>query len=133
MSSLLQISGLVKRFDDATAVLGPVDLVMETGRMTAIIGRSGTGKSTLLRLLAGLERPGAGQIRLDGRQIRPEDVGVVFQEPRLMPWLDVAGNIGFGLRHCPRHEARETVSEMLERVGLAAHADKLPKQLSGGM
>jgi len=50
-----------------------------------------------------------------------------------MPWLDVAGNIGFGLRHCPRHEARETVAEMLERVGLAAHADKLPKQLSGGM
>jgi sulfonate transport system ATP-binding protein len=133
MSSLLQISGLVKRFDNATAVLGPVDLVMETGRMTAIIGRSGTGKSTLLRLLAGLEQPDAGQIRLDGRQIRPEDVGVVFQEPRLMPWLDVAGNIGFGLRHCPRHEARETVAEMLERVGLAAHADKLPKQLSGGM
>jgi iron(III) transport system ATP-binding protein len=65
MSSILQISGLVKRFNAATPVLGPVDLVMETGRMTAIIGCSGTGKSTLLRLLAGLEQPDAGQIRLD--------------------------------------------------------------------
>jgi len=131
--SFVRISGLVKRFGADAPALGPVDLVLETGRISAVIGRSGTGKSTLLRLLAGLERPDCGQALLDGRPIRPEDVGVVFQEPRLMPWLDVAGNVGFGLHHLPRPERRDLVAEVLDVVGLAAHAGKLPKQLSGGM
>ena len=133
MSSLLQIKGLVKGFGGPTPAVGPVDLVLETGRIAVIIGRSGTGKSTLLRLLAGLEAPDAGQIRLDGAAIRPDDVAVVFQEPRLMPWLDVAGNIGFGLHHLPRQERAAAVAEVLDVVGLAEHAGKLPKQLSGGM
>jgi sulfonate transport system ATP-binding protein len=132
MTSLLQITGLVKRFG-GTPVVGPLDLVMAAGGLSAIIGRTGTGKSTLLRLLAGLERPDGGQIGLDGRSIRPEDVSVVFQEPRLMPWLDVAGNIGFGLHHLSRQDRRAAVDEALAVVGLGAHAAKLPKQLSGGM
>ena len=133
MASILHISGLVKRFDAAIPAVGPVDLVLETGRIAAVIGRSGTGKSTLLRLLAGLEQPNAGRALLDGEPIRPDDVGVVFQEPRLMPWLDVAANVGFGLGHLPRHERDDAVAEVLEVVGLTAHAAKLPKQLSGGM
>ena len=133
MAALLRIAGLVKRFEAAAPALGPVDLVLETGRIAAVIGRSGTGTSTLLRLLAGLERPDSGRILLDGEPIRPDDVGVVFQEPRLMPWLDVAGNIGFGLHHLPRHEREDAVAEVLDVVGLTEHAGKLPKQLSGGM
>ena len=132
MAALLQISGVVKRFE-ATTALGPVDLVLDTGRIAAIIGRSGTGKSTLLRLLAGLEQPDSGRILLDGEPIRPDDVCVVFQEPRLMPWLDVTANVGFGLHHLPRHEREDAVAEALEVVGLVEHAGKLPKQLSGGM
>jgi sulfonate transport system ATP-binding protein len=133
MSSYLQISGLVKRFGSAVPSLGPVDLVLETGRIATIVGRSGTGKTTLLRVLAGLERPDAGTVRLDGVPIRPEDIGVVFQEPRLMPWLSVAGNVGFGLQHLPARERDAAVAEALEVIGLSAHAGKLPKQLSGGM
>ncbi len=133
MDELLEIGGLVKGFETDSPVLGPVDLTLEGGRIAAIIGRSGTGKSTLLRLLAGLESPSAGSIRLDGKPIRPNDVGVVFQEPRLMPWLNVAGNVGFGLKHLPRAERRAAVAEALEVVGLADAAEKLPKQLSGGM
>jgi sulfonate transport system ATP-binding protein len=133
MPALLHIGGLVKRFDAAAPALGPVDLVLEAGRIAAIIGRSGTGKSTLLRVLAGLERPESGKVLFDGRPIGPEDVGVVFQEPRLMPWLDVAGNVGFGLHSLPRAEREAAVTEVLEVVGLTSHAGKWPKQLSGGM
>jgi sulfonate transport system ATP-binding protein len=133
MPALLHIGGLVKRFEAAAAALGPVDLVLEAGRIAAIIGRSGTGKSTLLRVLAGLERPESGKVLFDGRPIRPEDVGVVFQEPRLMPWLDVAGNVGFGLHSLLKPEREAAVAEALDVVGLTAHAGKWPKQLSGGM
>jgi sulfonate transport system ATP-binding protein len=133
MAKLLQISGLVKRFEAARPVVGPLDLVLESGRITAIIGRSGAGKSTLLRLLAGLERADGGTARFDGKPIDPADVGVVFQEPRLMPWLDVAGNIAFGLHHLRRPERAAAVAEVLEIVGLTPHSGKYPKQLSGGM
>ncbi|HVJ54635.1 MAG TPA: ABC transporter ATP-binding protein [Aliidongia sp.] len=133
MTELLEIDGLVKRFERAEPVLGPVDLALETGRIAAVIGRSGTGKSTLLRLLAGLDRPSAGAVRLNDEPIRAEDIGVVFQEPRLMPWLTVAGNIGFGLKHLPRAEREAAIAEAIEVVGLSEAAHKLPKQLSGGM
>jgi sulfonate transport system ATP-binding protein len=133
MTELLEIDGLVKRFEAPEPVLGPIDLVLDTGRITAVIGRSGTGKSTLLRLLAGLERPSAGSICLNGVPIRPADVGVVFQEPRLMPWLTVTANVAFGLKHLPKHECDDAVAEAIEVVGLADAANKLPKQLSGGM
>ena len=133
MAELLEIGGLVKRFEAPEPVLGPVDLVIETGRIAAVIGRSGTGKSTLLRLLAGLEAPSAGSIRLNDEPIRPQDIGIVFQEPRLMPWLTVAGNIGFGLKHLPRAARAAAIEEAIEVVGLSDAAAKLPKQLSGGM
>jgi sulfonate transport system ATP-binding protein len=133
MLDLLEIGGLEKRFEAHAPALGPVDLVLDAGRIAAVIGRSGTGKSTLLRLLAGLETPSAGSILFKGAPIRPHDVAVVFQEPRLMPWLTVAGNIGFGLRHLPRAERAAAVAEAIEVVGLTDAATKLPKQLSGGM
>ena len=131
--ALLEIDGLVKSFDGTSAVLGPVGLALEEGGFAALVGRSGCGKSTLLRCLAGLERPTAGSILLGGAPIRPEDVGVVFQEPRLMPWLTVAQNVGFGLRHLGATARADAVAEALSVVGLAEAARRLPKQLSGGM
>ncbi|GGF49971.1 nitrate/sulfonate/bicarbonate ABC transporter ATP-binding protein [Aliidongia dinghuensis] len=132
MTELLEIRGLAKRFDDRL-VLGPLHFAFETGETVAVIGRSGCGKSTLLRLIAGLDEPSAGTATLGGRPIRPEDVAVVFQEPRLMPWLSVADNVGFGLSHLAKAKRAEAIAEALAVVGLADAAAKLPKQLSGGM
>ncbi len=131
---MLQTHTLRRNFDAFRAV-GPLDLHIEDERVVGIIGPSGCGKSSLLRLLAGLDTPTDGAIKLDGREITGprEDIGIVFQEPRLMPWLSVADNVAFGLWHLPRHVRDAAVTAVLEQVGLSAFADALPKQLSGGM
>ncbi len=126
--ALLTIDRLEKSFGGAQ-VLGPVSTRIATGSLTAIIGRSGCGKSTLLRCLGGLEAPTFGEIRTLERR----HIGYVFQEPRLMPWLDVRGNAGFGLSHLPRRDRDAAVDEALAVVGLTEAAGLLPKELSGGM
>jgi len=133
VTGLLQIEGLVKQFGGPVPVLGPLHLTLHTGCVSAVIGKSGCGKSTLLRCLGGLEQPDAGLISFDGAPIRPDDVAIVFQEPRLMPWLTVAGNVAFGLGHVPRAQRQAQVAEVIDVVGLQDAAQKLPKQLSGGM
>src|SRR5215469_9538839 len=132
---MLTVEGLTRRFDNGFAALGPLDLALAEGELVAVLGPSGCGKSTLLRLLAGLDRPSGGRALFDGKLIDgPRDeVAVVFQEPRLMPWLTVAGNVGFGLWDVPARERAERVRAAIERVGLAGFTDALPKQLSGGM
>jgi sulfonate transport system ATP-binding protein len=131
---MLQARTLRRDFDAFRAV-GPLDLRITDERVVGIIGPSGCGKSTLLRLLAGLDTPTEGAIKLDERDITGprEDIGIVFQEPRLMPWLTVAANVGFGLWHLPRDARDQAVAAVLEQVGLADFANALPKQLSGGM
>jgi sulfonate transport system ATP-binding protein len=131
---MLQARTLRRDFDAFRAV-GPLDLRITDERVVGIIGPSGCGKSTLLRLLAGLDTPTEGAIKLDERDIAGprEDIGIVFQEPRLMPWLTVAANVGFGLWHLPRDARDQAVAAVLEQVGLADFANALPKQLSGGM
>jgi sulfonate transport system ATP-binding protein len=131
---MLQTSDLSRNFEGFRA-LGPLDIRIAEERVVGIIGPSGCGKSTLLRLLAGLDHPSAGDIRLDGEGIQGprQDIGIVFQEPRLMPWLTVADNVGFGLWHLARGERRAAVSAALDKVGLTEFAAALPKQLSGGM
>jgi sulfonate transport system ATP-binding protein len=133
MTQTLHIAGLAKRFGNAAPVLGPLFLTLDAESFTAIIGRSGCGKSTLLRCLAGLEQPSSGSVTLGGAPIKPAQVGYVFQEPRLMPWLTVQRNVAFGLRHLPPQARREAVEEALSLVGLSHAAALLPKQLSGGM
>ena len=131
---MLSIESLSKTYADGTRALDGIDLAVRNAEIVALIGGSGCGKTTLLRLVAGLDRPSAGRIVLDGEAItRPHpSVGLVFQEPRLLPWLDVAGNVGFGIDGLPRRERAERVTHALERVGLAEHAGRWPRELSGG-
>ena len=131
---MLSIESLSKTYADGTRALDGIDLAVRNAEIVALIGGSGCGKTTLLRLVAGLDRPSGGRIVLDGEAItRPHPgVGLVFQEPRLLPWLDVAGNVGFGIDGLPRRERAERVAHALERVGLAEHAGRWPRELSGG-
>lgn len=134
MSRPLTVSRLRKRYGD-TPVIGGLDMEVAPGEIVALVGPSGCGKSTLLRLVAGLDTRYSGEIRVDDAIVCGPDarVGMVFQEPRLFPWLSLAQNVGFGLRERNGRKARDLVSETLDVVGLSAFADALPKQLSGGM
>lgn len=118
-----------------------VTLGLRAGDIGVLIGPSGCGKTTLLRAVAGLERIAGGTIALggeavsgDGVHVAPEHrrIGMVFQDYALFPHLSVAANVAFGLRALPRAEAEARVAEMLELVGLAHAARRLPHQLSGG-
>ncbi len=133
MTKALEIAGLTKAFGTAPPVLGPISLTLAGEGLTAIIGRSGCGKSTFLRCLSGLEKPTRGTALLGGRAIRPAEVGYVFQEPRLLPWLTVRRNIAFGLGHLAKAERHRAVEAAMALVGLSDAAEHLPKQLSGGM
>lgn len=131
---MLTISALSKVYADGTQALSGIDLAVPKAGIVALIGGSGCGKTTLLRLIAGLDRPSRGAIELDGEAITGPHpgVGLVFQEPRLLPWLSVADNVGFGLADLSRRESRERVAHALDRVGLSEHADRWPRELSGG-
>ncbi|HXW31217.1 MAG TPA: ABC transporter ATP-binding protein [Xanthobacteraceae bacterium] len=131
---MLGLDQVGKIYPNRVQALEAVSLTVEPGAIVAIIGASGCGKSTLLRLVCGLDQPTEGAIRLDGTLIRAPHarIGIVFQEPRLLPWLSVAGNVGFGLRDRPAAERRARVRAALERVGLADKADAWPRELSGG-
>jgi sulfonate transport system ATP-binding protein len=121
------------------AVLTGLDLHVRAGDVHAVLGPSGCGKSTLLRVLAGLTRPSAGRACLDGTDVVEGDerVAVVFQQPRLLPWLDLRGNVALGAtrrrRHDPAAGSAAEVDELLERVGLAGYGDYRPAAVSGGM
>jgi ABC-type nitrate/sulfonate/bicarbonate transport system ATPase subunit len=105
---------------------------MPAGAFTAILGPSGCGKSTLLRMIAGLERPSSGEVRLGDRAVTQADprCAVVFQEPRLFPWLTVEQNVAFGGRRLPQPPPPDT---LLGLVGLREFRRAYPHQLSGGM
>ena len=108
----------------AHPVFAGLDLDVARGERLAILGASGCGKSTLLRCVAGLEQPDGGTIATSG------EIGIVFQEPRLFPWLDVERNVAFPARS---EQERNRVADVLALVGLSHAAKRLPKQLSGGM
>lgn len=135
MRQTLRLRGLSKSFGaDQASVLQAIDLTVAAGEVLAVVGGSGCGKTTLLRLIAGLEIPSAGEVLVGDEPVcgpHPA-VGLVFQEPRLLPWLTVAQNIGFGLRDLPRAIRDRRVGDALDRIGLAARADAWPHHLSGG-
>src|SRR5215211_2005761 len=137
----LSICGVTKSFG-TTRVLHGVDLHVPAGSFTAILGPSGCGKPTLLRLIGGFDRPDAGCIRLGdrvlyeyGRSVPPERrrIGYVAQEGALFPHLTVADNVGFGLRG-DKKSKQARVEELLKTVGLPdpVLARRYPHQLSGG-
>ena len=122
--SLMDIRVEHKAFAGNTVLHG-IDLSLQSGEIVSLLGPSGCGKSTLLRIVAGLEQDFRGSVqRIQG------EVAFVFQEPRLMPWLTVAQNIGFS--DDDRYD-RGWVGQLIEEVGLSGFADALPKALSGGM
>jgi sulfonate transport system ATP-binding protein len=127
----LSIRGLRKSFGDHEVLRG-IDLHIPAGQFVAIVGKSGCGKSTLLRLIAGLEKIDAGAISLS-EEARPEDVRVMFQEPRLLPWARVLANVEVGLgRDRASADAQSRAVHALTEVGLADKRDQWPSVLSGG-
>jgi sulfonate transport system ATP-binding protein len=131
---MLVLDRVGKRYPNWVHALGGVSLDVELGELVAVIGGSGSGKSTLLRAIGGLDPASEGAIVLDGERIvgPHQKIGVIFQEPRLLPWLKVAGNVGFGLGDRPKAERVQRVAAALKRVGLADKANMWPRELSGG-
>jgi sulfonate transport system ATP-binding protein len=132
--TMLAIDGLSKTYADGTEALRDMHILARSGEVVAILGGSGCGKTTLLRLAAGLDQPSAGGISIDGQVITGTHpaISAVFQEPRLLPWLTVGGNIAFGGRRIAKPERQRRVVDLLERIGLAGFAARWPKDLSGG-
>ncbi len=137
---LLSVRQVSRRFTlngEELLALDRVTLDIREGEFVTLVGASGCGKSTLLRLVAGLDRPQSGQILFDGRAVTDTslDRGIVFQEPRLFPWLSVEGNVRLALENAAMTEAEKnrTVAEHLDLVGLSGFREAWPHQLSGGM
>ena len=127
----IKIEALTKIYSTSEAkitAMAPTTLSFADYSFTTIVGKSGCGKTTLLRLLAGLENPTAGTVSFSAK--KPE-IGFVFQEPRLMPWLTVAENIAFATRKGGM--SKEKLPQLLEILGLSAFASSYPAELSGGM
>jgi ABC-type nitrate/sulfonate/bicarbonate transport system ATPase subunit len=138
--SHIVIRGVSKRFavgDGEVEALGRIDTSIERGQFVCLIGASGCGKSTMLRIIAGFEEPSSGEVVVDGKPttVPGSDRGMVFQDYALFPWMTVRQNIGFGprQRRLARHEVEAITNELLKLVGLERAASRYPSQLSGGM
>ena len=131
---MLSLQRVGKTYSNGVRALDGVSLEVEPGEIVAVIGGSGCGKSTLLRAISGLDTPSQGQVVLDGAPVTTphEKIGIIFQEPRLLPWLSVADNVGFGIEDRPKRERGERIGAALERVGLSDKAKVWPRELSGG-
>ncbi len=132
---MLRLDRVSKRFPNGTLAVDDVTLAVQPGEILGIVGGSGCGKSTLLRLMSGLEAPSSGAVYLGDQLVTGprSEIGMVFQEPRLMPWLDLSANVQFGLRRLAKEERRALAAQALARVGLSRVAGALPRELSGGM
>ena len=137
---VVKMRSVTKVFSNGTLALSDMSMDIGAGEFVSLLGPSGCGKSTALRIIAGLGRPSSGTIdwpssRINSRGLPEGDVGFVFQEPTLMPWQTVFGNVYLPLRLQGRTKAasRERIMETLASVGLADFADAYPRELSGGM
>jgi ABC-type Fe3+/spermidine/putrescine transport system ATPase subunit len=137
-SSSVSIIGLSKRFGEAT-VLDNINFEVAEGEIVVLLGASGSGKTTILRIIAGLEMPYTGRVILHGKDVtelpaRERGTGVIFQSYALFPKMTVERNIAYGLRlrRKPRNDIRKRIDELIELVHLEEHRSKYPSQLSGG-
>jgi NitT/TauT family transport system ATP-binding protein len=132
-----RVSRTFGRGDAAGAALADVSMQVAEGELVGLLGSSGCGKSTLLNIIAGLDEPTSGEVRVGGELVvgPGADRGVVFQGYSLFPWRTVAENVGFGLEIAgvPKGRRRARVDELLGIMNLREHADRLPRELSGGM
>jgi NitT/TauT family transport system ATP-binding protein len=136
----LQVENVSKKFGagrSSKLVLDGINFTVKAGEFVALVGSSGSGKSTIMRLVAGLDRPTAGEILVNGVPVRApgSDRGMVFQKYSLYPWLSAANNVAFGMKLQGRSErdVRERTAYFLEVVGLADAGRRMPRELSGGM
>ncbi len=140
-ASAVSLEGVSQRFsgdDGVTVALDGIDLEVPAGQFVALVGPSGCGKSTLLALAAGLRLPSDGRLSCHGEPIhgpQPQKIGMIFQEPNLLPWLTAVDNVAFPLklRGVPRVDRTRMAMEMLAMTGLGGFEQRLPHQLSGGM
>jgi sulfonate transport system ATP-binding protein len=151
---MLRLDRIGKQFENGFTALSEVNLEIAPRTIVSVVGASGSGKSTLLRLASGLDAPTTGALSWEGRPIDGprRDIGFIFQEPRLMPWLTVTGNVRLGLgpfqgsdphrrvpgfRRTPSASsqslAHDMVAEAIRKVGLERFAQAFPRELSGGM
>ena len=136
---MLSIAEVSKEFVDKTGInhkaIDHINLQINQHEIIALVGTSGCGKSTLLRIISGLEQPSQGEVILDGEKVSSpsSNIAMVFQEPRLMPWLSVYENIRLVLLDLPDSEQINRIEDALSKVGLSEFRDALPRQLSGGM
>ena len=138
MSNNLIIKNLNKSFEVnkiEVNVLNNVNIEIQSGEFICIVGHSGCGKSTLLKIIAGLLECNSGSVKLDGKIIREPDidVGMIFQEHRLFPWLSIKENVALGLDNISKDKRNRIVSEYLALVNLTGFETAYPHQLSGGM
>jgi NitT/TauT family transport system ATP-binding protein len=132
---IVALRGVGKTFANGVTALDRLDLAVRPGEFLTLLGPSGCGKSTALRIIAGLSEPSSGAVEWasGAAAARVHDIGFVFQEPTLMPWATVAGNVRLPLDLQHADDAAPQVAAALERVGLAGFAAAYPRELSGGM
>ncbi len=132
----LALEGVAFAFPSAQRTLDDVSLVLSRGEVHGILGRSGCGKTTLLKVAAGLIAPAAGQVTVGGRPVRAarEDIGFMFQQPTLLEWLSALDNVllPISLQRRPLPEDRERARQLLTQLGLDGLQARRPGQLSGG-
>ena len=131
LSPMIRIDRITKDYGGVQPAITELEFSIEPGSVTVMVGTTGSGKSTLMRVLAGLEAPTSGRISCDNGSNTP--FGIVFQEPRLMPWLNVRQNVKFGFGPKRTKESGRLTDEILEQVGLRAFSRYYPRELSGGM
>ncbi|HET7627554.1 MAG TPA: ABC transporter ATP-binding protein [Bacillales bacterium] len=131
---MLQLENVTKTFSEGTTAFRDIGLTARKGEIIGILGTSGCGKSTLLRTISGLDDHYEGTIKIEGEVSRGlnDKIGSIFQEPRLMPWLNVIDNVTFGLKG-KRSEKVKAAKRFLRLVGLEGAEGRFPRELSGGM
>src|SRR6202158_5426506 len=141
MASIIELRGVTKRFltpsGSVYTALRDLDMAIEPGEFCAVVGPTGSGKSTTLALISGLEPPSEGEVDVLGKPVSgiPDGIGYVFQSDAVFPWKTVLENVAAGPRYkgSSNKDAREKARDWIARVGLAGFEDRYPYQLSGGM